>query len=47
MTFIVLMMFCGILLNEFVIRPWLKAGREIQRLIDLDTKTEQEIYYNE
>jgi len=47
MTFIVLMIICGILLNEFVIRPFKRADSKVKELLDLDTPTAEEIYYNE
>lgn len=47
MTFIVLMIICGFVLNEFVIRPWKRADQRLEQLIDLDTMTEQETFYND
>lgn len=34
MTFIVLMLFAGIIVNEFVIRPWKRAGETLKTILD-------------
>jgi hypothetical protein len=34
MTFLVLMIICGILLNEFVIRPWKRADETLKAILD-------------
>lgn len=34
MTFVVLMLFAGIIVNEVVIRPWIRAGQRVDELIN-------------
>lgn len=41
MTFIVLMIICGILLNEFVIRPFKRADETLKTILNEEEELDQ------